>query len=55
MEMGHQLNDCAILIRKTNPDHQFYSRMSEPRNYAEDKGEKEKSHPAHRHFISSLP
>ena len=41
MEMSHQFNDCAILMRKTNPDHQFYSRLSEPRSYAEDKGEKE--------------
>jgi hypothetical protein len=59
MEMSHQLNDCAILISKTNPDHQFYSRLSEPRNYAEDKGKKKNlnestAHPAHGHFISSL-
>ena len=51
MEM-HQLTVCAILIRKTNPDHQFYSRLSEPRSYAEDKGQKKNlseptAHPAH--------
>lgn len=60
MEMSHRRNNCAVLIRKTNPDHQFYSTVSEPRSYAEDKGKKKNlyeptAHPAHGHFISSLP